>query len=130
MTDQALAPERPAVSSPRTLSRSNGNEPASTADRLQVIRRRISEYRETSLSKGDPLEAALGAYNADLITIGSHVQEAIKAYLATDPCNIDRIQTALPILGTALQVARQIDRFSQIELQERRRRQEVAAPRK
>jgi hypothetical protein len=42
---------------------------------------------------------------------------------------MEYVQKVKPIVETALQIARQIDRFSQIELQERRRRQKETAGR-
>lgn len=118
----------PTVRPPATPAKAVTNGAATSNDEAHLAGlRRINDYHASSLRQEDALNAAIGVYNADLLWIGAHVQKAIKQYLADSPCTLEYLQRVAPTLETSMQVARQIDRFSQIELQERRRREKIAA---
>jgi hypothetical protein len=84
-----------------------------------MIEDRIEEYQHAALQEKSPLRAILGAYNAELMAIGSRVQQAVLAHLETGPGDLKRIAPVLRLIETDLRIARQIDRFAQLELQER-----------
>lgn len=84
-----------------------------------TIKDRIEEYQHAALQEKSPLRAILGAYNAELMAIGSRVQQAVLAHLETGPADVKQIAPVLRLIDTDLKIARQIDRFAQLELQER-----------
>lgn len=126
---KAATPRRPPASPPKETVAPNGNATSlAAANGHAAALRRIGDYYVKSINQEDPLNAAVGVCNADLLWIGAQVQEALKSYLEDGPSTIDRIQKVKPVIDTALQLARQVDRFSQIEIQERRRQEIEAAP--
>ena len=126
--EESTTASAPPASPPKKTVGANGNATSLTAtNRHGAALRRIGDYYVCSINQKDPLDAALGVYNADLLWIGAHVQEAIKNYLKDGPNTVDQILKVKPVIDTVLQLARQVDRFSQIEIQERRRQDAAAA---
>ena len=85
--------------------------------------KRVLDYQAEVLTKESHLEAVLGTINAGLMGVTIRMDEFIERVLAANPKTIDRVQKLLPSIQTYLQVTRQIDRLTQVELK-------VAASRK
>ena len=79
------------------------------------------DYLAASLQKQNALEANLGSINAGLIGIAHSLGEMIEETLEAVPRNVESIQRLLPFIDTHLRVARQVDRFSQVELRTKAR---------
>lgn len=78
---------------------------------------RVLDYQARSLEKDDPLEANLGSINSGLMRTALWLDEAIEQALQIGPPNIKRLPEISPAIETYLRVARQIDRFANIERQ-------------
>ncbi len=89
----------------------NGSE-AATDLRL----RRIMDYRQEVLAKADALEANLGAVNSELMSIGYRLHQAIEAAMEVAPGALDDFQKLMPAIDNYLRIAKQIDRFAQLDL--------------
>ena len=96
----------------------NADEPLPR--RLSEIRdarlSRVIDYQAISLKKNDALEANLGSINSGLMRIAVSLDETIEQAIESAPRTLDRAQRILPAIETHLRVARQIDRFAQIEV--------------
>jgi hypothetical protein len=68
-----------------------------------MIEDRIEEYQHAALQEKSPLRAILGAYNAELMAIGSRVQQAVLAHLETGPGDLKRIAPVLRLIETGSQ---------------------------
>ena len=60
--------------------------------------------------------------------IAVHMDEVINENLALGPAGLDQIQRLAPTIETYLRVARQVDRFAQLETRAGQSQAKVAAP--
>ncbi len=74
------------------------------------------DYQTKSLEKTDALEANLGSINSGLMRIAVSLDETIEQAIESGPRTLERVQRILPAIETHLRVARQIDRFAQIDV--------------
>ena len=77
---------------------------------------RVLDYQVSALEKDDPLEANLGSINSGLMRVALWLDETIEQAMASGPPNVERLSRILPATDTLLRVARQVDRFANIEL--------------
>jgi hypothetical protein len=123
---QAASQEDGPLGTPRT-----GQGPVS-GDRtnLRQARRleRVDAYLEKVLAKKNSLQANLGSINSGLMRIAVHMDEVINENLALGPASLDQIQRLAPTIETYLRVARQVDRFAQLETRAGQSPAKVAAP--
>lgn len=77
---------------------------------------RLHDYLAKSLKKKDALEANLGSINSGLMRVAVWLDETIEQAIESGPPSIERIESLLPAIDTQLRVARQVDRFAQIEI--------------
>ena len=77
---------------------------------------RLHDYLTNSLEKKDALEANVGSVNSGLIRVAIWLDETIEQAIESGPCSIERIESVSPAIDTQLRVARQVDRFAQIEI--------------
>ena len=76
----------------------------------------VMDYQAKSLEKTDALEANLGSINSGLMRIAVSLDEMIEQALESGPRTLESVQRILPAIETHLRLARQVDRFAQIEV--------------
>ena len=76
----------------------------------------LQKYREHVLSLHDPERAGFGAVNAELMAVTCHLADVLTRGFAVPPPSIDGMQKMLPVLDTCHRLARQIERFGQLDL--------------
>ena len=81
----------------------------------QQRRRRVQKYHVRALASDDPLKASLGSINAELMHIAMALDRAVNEYLAAGPLSLERIMRHRSAVEVLLKLARQIDRFAQLE---------------
>ena len=81
--------------------------------------RRVEEYHAGVLAKSDPLQAVLGSINAGLMQIGIQLDQQIRENLIAGPATLERIMRHAAAIELHLKLARQIDRFAQLEIRPR-----------
>jgi hypothetical protein len=84
---------------------------------------RVVDYQAQSLGKPDALQANLGSLNSGLMRIALNLDEALEQALSGGPRTVERVQKLLPAIETHLRVARQVDRFAQLEMRSEMSRQ-------
>jgi len=89
---------------------------------------RVRDYQAKSLAKEDDLEANLGSINSGLMRVALWLDEAIEQALESGPRSIERLKRMLPAIDTHLRVARQVDRFAQIEIRAAESRKPRVSP--
>ncbi len=100
-------------------------EPADTApladgpapseiDQLRL--QRILEYAAQALSNSRVLESNLASINSGLLKMALWLEQTIEEATTRTPMTPERMQRVYRAIDTHLRVARQIDRFAQIEL--------------
>ena len=100
----------------------NLNEPSpprADAVKEQHIERRnqrIEDYLRAALESPNPLAANLGAANSDLMAVQHALQQAIDTALSQTKPTLAELETLLPGIDYLLKIAKQIDRFSQLEI--------------
>ena len=94
-------------------------QPAQTGSQPEDLRqRRILDYATESLAKLGPLEANLGLINSDLMGMAYRLKQAIEK--AMEPAaKLEDFENILPAIENFQKLARQIDRFAQLELRVR-----------
>ncbi len=93
------------------------DNPIRVPKQLRTRLKRVQDYQSQALAKTNALEANLGSVNSGLMGISLQLDHAIRKTLDASPDMIERVQKLLPTIETHLKVARQIDRFTQLELQ-------------
>ena len=93
-----------------------GRVPDEDGDVQSGRRRRVQEYHAHVLAKEDPLQAVLGSLNAGLMEIGMTLDQAINENLTAGPVTIGQIMQYAAAVELQLKLARQIDRFAQLEI--------------
>ena len=78
---------------------------------------RIGEYRQESLERSDRLQAVLGAANSRLMEVLHRYHAAIGRRMGPEP-SLDRLRRLTPHLEMCLKLARQVDRYAQLELRQ------------
>lgn len=116
MEEELLAADMEAVEK-------NGPNSQPSLQSIKARLDRISDYQASALAKEDPLQANLGSINSGLMGIAVQMDVVIQRMWSGKTESIERIQKTLPALDAYLRVARQIDRYAQIELK-------ASAPRK
>ena len=76
---------------------------------------RIGEYRQESLERSDPLQAVLGAANSGLIEVFHRYRAAIDRRIGAEP-SLDQLRKMIRDLEMCLKLARQVERYAQLEL--------------
>lgn len=91
------------------------DEPLSSiSDELRHAR--ILDFQTESLAGPDSLRASLGALTGGLLEIGRRLEARIIASLDASPATMEELRRIKPALDSLLQVARQSDRFAQLEV--------------
>lgn len=85
--------------------------------------KRVLDYQARSLEKDDPLEATLGSVNSGLMRTALWLDEATEKVMDSGPPDVERLAQIAPAIDTYLRVARQVDRFANIELRAAESRQ-------
>jgi hypothetical protein len=76
---------------------------------------RIIDYQIEALAKPQALEANLGCVNGGLLRVSYYLEETLDESIAAGPRTADRLERMRPVVDMQLRVARQIQRFAQIE---------------
>ncbi len=88
-----------------------------TASQLQLARRQcVQKYLAHSLAKKDPLRAAFGSINADLMTVELPLADLLTRAFSDPSLSIDSMQKMLPTLAAFHNLTRQIERFAQVDV--------------
>lgn len=88
------------------------------AAKLQALRaERILDYLQSALTQHDPLLANLGAVHSDLLQIERKLKQALDRALSDATRDVLDFEVLLPGLDHLLRLAKQIDRFTQLEIQ-------------
>lgn len=111
-----MAPDSRAVASTETQHRVRKEDAVDVAHLHEARLSRVRDYQAKSLAKEDDLEANLGSINSGLMRVALWLDEAIEEALESGPRSIERLKRMLPAIDTHLRVARQVDRFAQIEI--------------
>ena len=77
---------------------------------------RVADYQAKSLAREDDLEANLGSINSGLMRVALWLDETIDQVLESGPRSVERLTRMLPAIDAHLRVARQVDRFAQLEI--------------
>jgi hypothetical protein len=85
----------------------------------------VDEFEQQRLDDPDALAACLGAMQADLLRVGFQLGDAVKRLLAGRPLSAENLQDIEPSLNIYLRVARQNERYGQLDL--RRAEQQASA---
>jgi hypothetical protein len=86
------------------------------ADNHEARLSRLRDYQVSSLGREDALQSNLGSINAGLMRVALWLEEIVQETMEGGPRTMERLQRISPAIETHLRVARQVDRFSQIEL--------------
>ena len=95
-----------------------GNPPApgSAVPDLAAVRlARIHDYQREGLAKGDALEANLAAISGDLMLMAFRLNQGIELATGATAIPVERMGKLLGAIDMSLKVARQIDRFAQLD---------------
>lgn len=92
------------------------SEADAAADPAGACERRIDDYLEASLKKGDAFEANLGAINAGLMRIAHRFQYVLDDVLRQPPQTLAGMSEFMPGVDGYLRVVKQVDRMSQLAL--------------
>lgn len=77
---------------------------------------RVLDYQGQALANVSPLESNLGSINCGLLRMALRLEETIEATMVRTPVSAERMERVYKAIDTHLRVARQIDRFAQVEL--------------
>jgi hypothetical protein len=89
---------------------------APCADSLADLeRKKIVQYRQQSLEQTDPFRAALGGASGTLMGVLHRYHGTLDRGMGPEP-SPDRLRKLRPDVEVFLKLARQIDRFAQLEL--------------
>lgn len=77
---------------------------------------RVDEYQQKALKVSNPLRAILGSVNSDLCKVGFHVAHTVIEAAKQIDRSTDRLHQLTPNIDVQLRVARQVERFAQLEL--------------
>jgi hypothetical protein len=88
-------------------------------DNKQTDRRsqRIADYCAAALENPCPLAADVGVVNSDLMRVQCFVQEALNHAIAEIIPTLTGLASVTPGIDTLLKVNKQIDRYTQLEIQ-------------
>jgi len=78
--------------------------------------RRVEDYQNDALAKKNALEANLGSINAGMIRIAVWLDDILERTMGSELPSVELLQKISPAIDTQLRVARQIDRFANLEL--------------
>jgi hypothetical protein len=111
-----------------TYDEMNADQPIEPADTMrfadgpgptesdQLRLQRILDYAAQALAKSNVLESNLASINSGLLKMALWLEQTIEEATTRTPITPERMQRVYQAIDTHLRVARQIDRFSQIEL--------------
>src|SRR6185295_9968139 len=85
-----------------------------TSTTRDLHRRRICDYMQDALAKPDAHQAALGALNADLMSVACHVGEALQEALEHEPATIAELEELDPTLNQLSKLGKLIGHLSQV----------------
>jgi hypothetical protein len=96
-----------------------GDRPELTAnteeERVATIRlERIEQYIEESLAKANPLEAALGAVNGDLLLMEYRIKRDLEGLSEGDPEFGPALDQVAAVVDQYLRVIKQLERFTHL----------------
>jgi hypothetical protein len=86
----------------------------SESDQLRL--QRILDYTAQALANSNVLESNLASINCGLLKMALWLEQTIAEAMTRTPVTPERMQRVYQAIDTHLRVARQIDRFAQIEL--------------
>lgn len=95
-----------------TLSESTSQ----TVDRQEARRSRVSDYQAASLNKEDPFEANIGSLNSGMMDIALRLEGIVGELFDSGARSTTVLQDIVPAIDMQLRVARQVERYSQLEL--------------
>ena len=78
--------------------------------------RRIDDYLSTALTIEDALRSNLAAINADLMRQALYVEHALRDVQGESLTSIEAAQAQESALNDLLRIAKQIDRYAQLEI--------------
>jgi len=91
-------------------------KPATPPLESETLRKqRIDDFQRNALADPDALQANLGAINGGLMRLSYRMEAAIEASLAQIRDPAERFERLGPAIDTFLKVARQIDRYAQLD---------------
>ena len=96
-----------------TLPLADGPAPSEN-DQLRM--QRILEYAAQALANTNVLESNLASINSGLLKMALWLEQTIEEATASMPLTPERVQRVYQAIDTHLRIARQVDRFAQIEL--------------
>jgi hypothetical protein len=88
-------------------------------------RQRIDAYEDRALAAPDDLQSNVASLNCGLFRIGHWLEETIDEAISAGPTTPERTALVFKTIDTHLRVARQIDRFAEIERRTEARKQNV-----
>jgi hypothetical protein len=77
--------------------------------------KRIADLLSESLAKSNPLEATIGATNAELMLIGKRFGQVVGEALNQPPENLAELDELMPSVNGYLRITKQIERFSTLQ---------------
>jgi hypothetical protein len=108
------AVDRGAATSPQSMPNQDVDTGAAGASPDVADRRtaRIAEYLAHSLDYADPLQANVGAVNADLLLMADRLRQLLEA---APWASLEDFDDLKPAIDSLLRIHKQIDRFAQLE---------------
>jgi hypothetical protein len=97
-------------------------------DSDDVRLQRIIEYMRDSLADSDPLDANLGAVNADLFLMAHRLMQGMGDVLESRPDSLEEFGLVHQSLDHYLRVTKQIDHFTQLIEKRKRAQGEGGSP--
>ena len=94
------------------------------AGRTDVRLQRIMDYVKEASEKRDALDATLGAVNGDLLLIARRLRQELDDFLNRPSESAEELLLAQSFFDQHLRVAKQIDRFAQLDIKLRAARDE------
>ncbi len=94
------------------------------AGRADVRLQRIMDYVKEASEKPDALDATLGAINGDLLLIARRLRQELDDFLDRPSESAEELLLAQSVFDQHLRVAKQIDRFAQLDIKLRAARDE------
>jgi hypothetical protein len=107
-------------SSDNTQAHPDGAAVDNGADGIEIRRKRIQDYRNSALAEEDLLRANLGASNADLLEMALWMKEQWDKTVGRAANSREELSQQRAWVEDYLRIARQSDRYSQLEINFRR----------
>ena len=97
-------------------ARKTTQSPESNRTGADVRLERILDYVNQSLAKLNPLEASLGALNADLMLMAYRLRQVLDDALQEGAAAFEELEELAPTIDQLLRILKQIERFSQLAI--------------